>query len=239
MSIKQNNNKFIMSLTVALLLPLSFYIIAKVLKKDQLAMPRYYNAERIEAVEVDGKQSSDTVFHQVADIKLVNQMGDKVSLNTDLKGKMLLVEVFFTSCQSVCPKLTNNISYFLHRAFKKNDTTVHFVSIIIDSENDSVSVLKQYSEGFNVNPDHWWFLTGNRDSIYNYLRNELKSMVKPSNLGVEELDHTPTLVLIDKNRYVRGYYNGLDTFALRQCAEDIGLISMQKNIKAHNKPLKK
>jgi len=227
----KSNRKFFLALTVALLLPFSFYVIAKILKKDQLTMPRYYHPEKWVESTVDGKNSVDTVYHVVNDIVLRNQMGDSISLNNDLKGKMLLVEVFFTDCQSICPNLTQNISYFLHKAFKKNDTTVHFVSISIDPENDSVAALKAYSERFNVNPDHWWFLTGNRGEIYNYLRNELKLMVKPSDNGAEELDHTPTLVLIDKNRFIRGYYNGLDTTALKQCADDIGLISMQKKHK--------
>ena len=228
---KFKNQKFFLALTVALLLPFSFYIIAKVMKKDQLAMPGYYNPEKIDTTVHNGKLSFDTTFHVVRDLVLQNQSGDIVSLNEDLKGKMILVEVFFTNCGTICPQLTNNISYFLHRAFKKNDTTVHFVSISIDPEHDSVSVLKSYSEKYKANPDHWWFLTGDRKLIYNYLHHELKLMVKPSDNGAEELDHTPTLVLIDKNRFIRGYYNGLDTVALKQCADDIGLISMQKKHK--------
>lgn len=220
-----------MALTVALLLPFSFYIVAKILKKDQLSMPRYYHPEKLDTVVENGQSRIDTSFHKVNDVVLQNQMGDLVSLNNDLKGKMILVEVFFTSCETVCPKLTQNISYFLHKAFKKNDTTVHFVSISIDTKHDSVAVLKSYSEKFKANTDHWWFMTGDRDLIFNYLRNELKLMVKPSDNGVEELDHTQTLVLIDKDRYIRGYYNGLDTASLKQCADDIGLISMQKKHK--------
>lgn len=224
---KEKNNqskKILLSITVALLLPLSFFVIAKLLKKDKLAMPRYYNYESI-------SENKDTIFHKVADVSLVNQMGDSVSLNQDLKGKMLLIEVFFTNCPTVCPTLTNNISYFLHKAFKKNDTTVHFVSITIDPFNDSVSALKLFSQRFNVNPDHWWFMTGNPNDIYGYLRGELKLNINPLINDAEQLDHNPTIVLVDKNRFVRGYYNGLDTFALKQCADDIGLISMQKNIK--------
>jgi protein SCO1/2 len=226
----RSNKKFFIGMTVAFLLPFSFYIIAKVLKKDQLKMPKYYNIERIDTNILEGKSSVDTFYHQVNDIRLINQMGDSVSLNMDLAGKMLLIEVFFTKCETVCPQLSNNISFFLHKAFKRNDTTVHFVSISIDP-NDSVNVLKKYSQLYTKDPDHWWFLTGNRDNVYNYLRNELNILVKPSNTGVELLDHTPTLVLLDKDRYIRGYYNGLDTAALQQCAEDIGLISMQKKRK--------
>lgn len=213
-----------LGLTVAILLPLSFYIIAKLLKKDQLHMPAYYHAE---SVDTDG----DTLFHKVGDITLTNQMGDEVRLNRDLSGKMLLVEVFFTSCRTVCPKLTGNISFFLHKAFQKNDTTVQFISISIDPENDSVAALQDYAKLYKANPDHWWFLTGQRDSIYNYLYRELKMAINKPNGGVEDLEHTSTLVLIDKDRYIRGYYNGLDTAALKACADDIGLISMQKNRK--------
>ena len=116
----------------------------------------------------------------------------------------------------------------MQKAFKKNDTTVHLISITVDPENDTVAALRAYAESFKADFDHWWFLTGDRSKIYHYLRDELKLMVKPADAGVEELDHTPTIVLIDKDRLVRGYYNGLDAATLKQCAEDIGLLSMQK-----------
>ena len=72
---------------------------------------------------------------------------------------------------------------------------------------------------------------GDRSIIYNYLYNDLKLMLKQSGNETELLEHTPTLVLIDKDRYIRGYYNGLDTLDLKKCADDIGLISMQKRRK--------
>ena len=118
-------------------------------------MPKYYGISKVDTVSKDGKQILDTSYKTVEDIVLTNQMGDTVSLNKDLNGKMLLVEVFFTKCQTICPTLTNNISYFLHKAFKKNDTTVHFVSISIDPANDSIPVLEAYANQFNTNPDHW------------------------------------------------------------------------------------
>ena len=228
---KPNNKKFLMALTVAILLPFSFYIIAKVKKKDQLNMPNYYGILKVDTLTKEGKQQLDTIYKTVDDLVLTNQMGDTVSLNNDLAGKMLLVEVFFTNCTTICPILTNNISYFLHKAFKKNDTTVHFVSLTIDPANDSIPILKAYAQKYKANPDHWWFLTGDRNLIYNYLYNDLKLMLKQSGNDTELLEHTPTLVLIDKDRYIRGYYNGLDTIELKKCADDIGLISMQKRRK--------
>lgn len=227
MSQSNSNKKFFIGLTVALLLPFSFYIIAKMLGKDKLGMPRYYQAERVDSSMADGKMRYDTSFHQVNDIVLVNQMGDEVSLNKDLAGKMLIVEVFFTRCGTICPRLTSNMG-ILQKAFRKNDTAVQLVSISIDPENDTVQALRAYADRYAANPDRWWFLTGQRSTIAAYLRNELKLMVKPSDGGAEELDHTQTIVLLDKERYIRGYYDGLDTVALKQCADDIGLLSMQR-----------
>lgn len=231
MSQKNSNKKFLIGLTVALLLPFSFYIIAKMLGKDKLGMPPYYQAERVDSVLADGKMRYDTTFHKVNDLVLFNQMGDQVSLNKDLAGKMLIVEVFFTRCGTICPRLTSNMG-ILQKAFRKNDTAVHLVSISVDPDYDTVPALRAYADRFKANPDRWWFLTGNRTTIAGYLRNELKLMVKPSDGGAEELDHTQTIVLLDKERYIRGYYDGLDTAALKQCADDIGLLSMQRKREA-------
>jgi protein SCO1/2 len=230
MQAKRSNSKFFLGITVAFLLPLSFFIVAKILGKDKLAMPKHYNPERVDSSLVDGKYVYDTVYHKVGNVSLVNQMGDTVSINNDLPNKVLIVGVFFTKCTSICPQLSGNMT-ILQKAFRKNDSTVQLISISIDPENDSVVAIKEYANRYLANPDHWWFLTGNRTAIYEYLHNELKLKINPSDAGAEMLDHTPTLVLIDKHRFIRGYYNGLDTLALRTCANDIGLISMEKSKK--------
>ena len=209
------------------MLPLSFYMVAKMLHKDQIAMPGHYYAERIDSSSTDGKTTYDSVYHQVREIHLVNQLGDKVALNKDLEGKILLLNVFFTRCGSICPNLTGNIT-ILQKAFKKNDTTVQLLSISVDPAHDSFPVLRSYADRYHANPDHWWFLTGDRNDIYDYARNELKLLATPADGGAEQLDHSQTLVLLDKDRYIRGYYNGLDTAALKHCADDIVLLSLEK-----------
>ena len=121
----------------------------------------------------------------------------------------------------------------LQRAFRKNDTTVHLLSISVDPANDSVQALRSYADNIGVNHDHWWFLTGDRQAIYDYARNHLKLLAKPADGGIEELNHSQTLVLLDKDRYVRGYYDGLDTASLKHCADDIILLSLEKKRKKH------
>lgn len=232
MSDKKNNKRLRLlgGLAVAILLPLSFYIIAKMLAKDELKLPDYYVAVGLDTVEDGGKVRYDTVYNQVDDIELVNQLGDTVYLNKDLKDKIVVVNFFFTSCKTICPDLTSNLT-LLQQAFKKNDTTVHIVSISVDPEHDTVEALREYADRYKVNHDHWWFLTGDKEKVYNLARNELRLVTGEEGSGVEEFVHSQKLVLLDKERYIRGYYNGLDTAELKYCADDIIWLTLEKKRK--------
>lgn len=232
MSNKILSKGFILSIAVAVLLPLSFYLIAKLLSKDKIDLPDYFIVERVDTLNEDGQTSYDTVYHHTKDLVLTNQLGDKVSLNKDLKDKIVLVNFFFTRCPSICPKLTGNLG-IIQKAFKKNDTTVQLVSISVDPGRDSVAVLREYADAHNANHDHWWFLTGDRNKIYDFAANELHIVMEPSGGGVDDMIHSEKLVLLDKDRNIRGYYNGLDTMELKQCAEDIVLLTLEK--KKHKK----
>jgi protein SCO1 len=193
-------------------------------------MPKYYITERVEEKIVDGKKVSDTIYHQVADLRLTNQLGQRISINKDLAGKILVINFFFVNCPSVCPKLTGNMT-MLQKAFKKADSVVHLVSITVNPEQDTPSVLRVYADRFRANHDHWWFLTGNKNDIYNFARNELAVSVQPSEGGADDFTHTEKIVVIDRERYIRGYYNGLDTVDLKRCADDIVLLTMEKKRK--------
>jgi len=224
------NKGFIGGIAVAFLLPLSFYIIAKVLSKDKIALPDYYIAEGVDTVVEDGETYYDTIYHKVADVELTNQFGNKVSINNDLGDKIVVVNFFFTTCPTICPKLTQHVK-MLQRAFKKNDTTVHLVSITVDPEKDSFPAIRQYADQNGVDHDHWYFMTGDRDLIYNYAYNELHVVMGEGRQGADDFIHSQQLVLLDKERHIRGYYDGLDTAELRRCADDIILLTLEKKRK--------
>ncbi len=226
---KVSNKKYLLGLTVALL-PFLFYMITKSMSKDKIDLPDYYVVDGIDTVEEDGETYYDSIYHKVADITLTNQLGEEVSVNKDLSDKIVVVNFMFTTCPTICPKLTGNIT-MLQKAFKKNDTTVHLVSVTVDPETDSFQALRSYSEQYNVDHDHWWFLTGDRDKIYNYARNELRVVMGKGGEGVEDFIHTQKLVLLDKERHIRGYYDGLDTVDLSRCADDIILLTLEKKRK--------
>jgi protein SCO1 len=227
MAKKNLNKRFIGGIAVAMLLPLSFYIITRVMSKDTIFLPGYYVADKVDTVVEDGKTYYDTTFHKVADVALTNQFGKTVSLNNDFADKILVVNFFFSTCPTVCPKLTRHVK-LLEKAFRKNDTTVHLVSITVDPARDSFPVLRQYADANNVNHDHWTFLTGDRRTIYNYAYNELHVVMGKGGEGVDDFIHTQKLVLLDKERHIRGYYDGLDTAELRRCADDIILLTLEK-----------
>lgn len=180
---------------------------------------------------------TDSIWHKTANITLQNQLGETVSLY-EKQGKIMVVDFFFTSCRSICSGLTRNMAK-LQQSFlrggdirKKIDTSiVQFVSFTVDPEHDSVNVIKDYADRFGVNHDNWWMLTGSKDSIYRFAFEELKVDRFSEEPMSPDFVHTTRFVLLDKDRYVRGYYNGLDSSSLSKLARDIGLLMLEKDAK--------
>ncbi|OSZ78105.1 hypothetical protein CAP35_07530 [Chitinophagaceae bacterium IBVUCB1] len=234
---KKTGTKFIIGIAVALLLPLSFLLVVRILSKDKMPkLPKYYIATGVD------NQTGDSLYHQVSELTLTNQFGEQVSLNDGLKGKMVLINFFFTNCPTICPQMSSNIE-MLQDAFRKDpkkkttlDTAIHFVSISVDPERDSFPVLRAYADRYKANPDHWWFLTGDRQTIYNYARKQLFVNMQEGTGGVDDFLHSEKLVLLDSNRYIRGYYNGRDTADIIRCADDIVILTRQKKKRISNKP---
>ena len=227
-------------LIIALLIPVLCYLWLKSASESAVAMPGHpFEPDTVLQSVVKGKIQTDTVWHTTKDIRLVNQMGDSVNLY-DQKGKIIILDLFFTSCGSICPKLTTNMAR-LQQSFMKGggdarkkivDTNiVYFMSLSVDPIRDSVPVLRDYANRMDVISDNWWLLTGNRDSIYNFIFQELR-LDKFSDEPVRpDFVHTSRFVLIDKNMHVRGYYKGLDSASLLKLAKDVGYIMLEKDKK--------
>lgn len=233
--------KSIPALLIAILLPVIGYLVLKNLGESATILPKKYFFDTVVTQEKDGKIITDTFWHKTANIKLVNQLGDTVSLY-DIKGKAIVINIFFTSCGSICPQLTKSMAK-LQQSFIKGGNTrrkidtsvVQFISLTIDPERDSVPVLKHYADSYGVNPDNWWMLTGDRDSIYQFIFQELK-IDKLEKVPISpEFPHTGRFVLLDKDYLVRGRveqaYSGLekDSVSMSVLARDIGLLMLEKD----------
>jgi protein SCO1/2 len=231
------NKKAVIAVAIAFLFPVICYWILKVTSDDSVVMPRRYFADSIVTKVVDGKTTTDTVWHSMPDIRLVNQLGDSVGLH-DIKNKVIIADFFFTRCPSICPDMTRNMAK-LQQSFSHynegrkviDSSIVRFVSFSIDPERDSVAALKRYANKFGVDHDNWWMLTGPKKTIYDFAINEMKLTAEDGGLVDTAFIHTSKFVLLDKNYIVRGYYNGLDTLALSKLAEDVGLLMLEKDKK--------
>lgn len=229
------NRKAVLGLIIALGIPIACYLILRTASEHAVDMPRKYLIDTVITKVVNGKAIDDSIWHKTANIHLRNQLGDSVSLY-DKEGKILVVDFFFTSCRSICPRLTQNMVK-LQQSFKKGgnvrnkiDTSiVQFISFTVDPENDSVQVLKNYADRFGVNHDNWWMLTGSKDSIYKFAFEELRVDKFSEEPISPDFVHTSRFVLIDKEHIVRGYYNGLDSSDMLKLSRDIGTLLLEKD----------
>ncbi len=219
---------------LALLLPLVAYFVVKNKSEKAVVMPRHYFADTVQEVVKRGKRQTDTVWHTVKDFTLTNQEGKTITW-ADLKGKIVIADLFFTRCPTICPGMTRNMKRLaesIHNGKRVGDRSnhfVHFISFSIDPERDSVSRLKGWADRFQINPDQWWLLTGKKQDIYDLALNELKVGLQDGEGVDTSFIHSDKFILIDSNRHVRGFYDGLDSASLSRLSSDLVLLTMEKD----------
>ena len=231
------NKKAVLALCIALFLPVICYYILKAATDEAVVMPKRFYVDSVITKTVDGKTSSDTVWHKTSNITLLNQLGDTVSLY-DIQNKIIVADFFFTRCPFICPRMTKNMarlqqsfSHYTQGRKTVDSSIVRFLSFSIDPERDSVAALRKYGDKFKIDHDNWWMLTGNKKTIYDFALNELKLGLVDGEGVDSSFFHTEKFVLLDKDYMVRGYYNGLDTTSLTALAQDIGLLMLEKDKK--------
>jgi protein SCO1 len=238
---KALSRKALTAILLAVMVPVISYLLVKHASDGAIDMPGRYYYDTVTSVVRDGKQINDTLWHSVNDFKFQNQLGRTVSLS-DLPGKVIVADFFFTRCPSICPKLTANIRKLQTALSSKdqfkqlNPAFVQFISFSVDPERDSVPVLKAYGDRMSVNPEIWWLLTGPKKQIYDFSINELKLGLADGEGVDSNFIHTQKLVLLDKEHVVRGYYNGLDSMDLKKMANDMVFIMLEKD-KTYTSPL--
>lgn len=221
------NKKAILSLMLAILLPLTGYFLVKYYSKDAVIMPRkYFVPDSVVVREHNGKNITDTIWHKVKDISFTNQLGKRVNLY-DLHGKIVVLDFFFTRCPSICPGLATSMKR-LQDSFVKNDSIVQFISISIDPTHDSVPQLRKFADRFNINHDTWWMVTGDKKQIYDFALQEVRANVADPGVDTAFI-HTENFFLLDTNHIVRGYYNGFDTAAQTRLVRDIPLLMLERD----------
>lgn len=151
---------------------------------------------------IEGK---DTIYPTIKNFSLINQEGQVVS-NDNLKDKIYVADFVFLSCPTICPKMTKEMrdAYIAFRT----DNRVAFISHTIDPENDSVPRLKSFTNNLGVSAPKWQFLTGNQDSIMDLASSSYFATAYPDSTSPGGFTHSGGLLLVDKNKHIRGVYNG-------------------------------
>ncbi len=164
------------------------------------------------------------VGHTVAPFSFTNQDGKTIT-NKDLDGKIYVVEFFFTTCQGICPKLNDNMAKVYAQFRGQSD--IAFLSHTVNPSVDTVAQLKAYSLKFDADPNQWMFLTGDKHELYNMAINSYLVAAVDDTTKKEILPdfiHTKYFVLVDKEKHVRGSYDGTDAGSVQQLIGDIKVL---------------
>jgi protein SCO1/2 len=249
------NKTALYALILAVLLPLVSYFIIKQFSTGALDIPQPVFSDTTISKVVNGKIKNETIWHKLPDFTLTNQDGKQVSLHEMVKidpetgdsiPKIVVANFFFTHCATICPGMTMNIKKLqesIKKSQKVGDRTadfVQFLSFSVDPDRDSVVALKKWADRFQINPETWWLLTGDKKTIYDL---SLKHM----NLSVQDPQgvdtgffHTDVIVLIDRDRVVRmprdefgnpRTYRAGEEKDLIKLSEDIVLLMLEKDKK--------
>ena len=214
---------FIVTMSIlSIVILTAFY---NILKPKRL-LPIYQPAE-VNSELVDSSLHYKKKYHKISDFELINQNGDRIT-QSFYDNKIYVADFFFTTCPSICPIMTGNM-VFLQNELENED--IMFASFSVTPEIDSVEVLKKYAVEKGVDDSRWNLMTGNKKEIYDLARKSYLVAKENPNAGSHDMIHTENFVLVDKEKRIRGYYDGTNIDEINLLLSDINLLikSYQKN----------
>ncbi|MDI9356099.1 MAG: SCO family protein [Chitinophagaceae bacterium] len=169
-------------------------------------------------LEKDGKEVVQ--YYQIPNFRFMNQ--DSIWVEESLfQNKIYVADFFFTSCGTICPVMKNEMLR-VYNAFLE-DTTVLFLSHSIDPVHDNISILKEYANSIGVDGEKWHFVRGEKEDIYDIAEKYLTVVEEDTN-GAGELVHSGLFLLIDRERHIRGFYDGTNSAEVTRLIEDIEVL---------------
>jgi protein SCO1/2 len=177
-----------------------------------------YNPSDVNPELVDTTVQYVRKYHAVSDFLFINQNGDTIT-QKNYEGKIYVADFFFTTCGSICPKMTTNM-IDIQTAFI-NNPKVLLLSHTVFPEMDSVSVLKAYAKKNGVIDTKWNLVTGDKKEIYSMARKSYLAVKLGKPEELYDMVHTENFILIDAKRQIRGFYDGTDKKEIQRLIEDI------------------
>ena len=177
-----------------------------------------YNPSDVNPELVDTTVQYISKYHTISDFSFTNQNGKSIT-QKDYEGKIYVADFFFTTCKSICPKMTTNLVE-VQKAFLDN-SKVKLLSFSVMPDIDSVSVLKEYAKINSVIDSKWNLVTGDKKAIYAMARKSYLAVKQGKPEELYDMVHTENFVLVDSKRRIRGFYDGTKKEEIQRLIEDI------------------
>jgi protein SCO1/2 len=195
-------------------------IIYQVLKPNEV-LPIFQPA-KVNAELVDSTIQHVKKYHIISDFSLINQNGKTIT-QEDYKNKIYVADFFFTTCQTICPIMTDNML----EVQNKNDSTIMLLSHSVTPEIDSVAQLKKYALKKGVDDTKWNLVTGEKKEIYKLARKSYLAVKTDGNGDQYDMIHTENFILVDKKKRIRGLYDGTDDLDIERLLKDIEILKRE------------
>jgi len=180
--------------------------------------PADFNSELVDSTLVHVKK-----YHTIADFSLTNQNGETITQDF-YKDKIYVADFFFTTCPTICPIMTKNMVYLQSKI--ANDKDVLLLSHSVTPDIDSVAQLKKYALEKGVNDNKWNLVTGEKKHIYELARKSYLAVKTDGDGGPFDMIHTENFILIDKDRRIRGTYDGTNKEEMDKLLQDLEVLKM-------------
>ena len=180
-----------------------------------------YNPMDFNSKLVDKSVRNINRNHTVSDFNLINQNGVSVT-SKEYENKIYVVDFFFTTCQSICPIMTNNMLK-IQSEFINNDD-IMLLSISVTPEIDNIKVLKDYTIEKGINDSKWNITNGSKKHIYDLARKSYFAAVDQGDGSLQDFIHTPNFILVDTKKQIRGIYDGTTESEISRLIKDINIL---------------
>lgn len=195
-----------------------FYNALQPKKNLAIYQPAMVNAELVDSTLQHVKK-----YHTIADFSLINQNGEKIT-QQDYADKIYIADFFFTTCPTICPIMTKNMANIQERIM--NDEDVLLLSHSVTPTIDSVAQLKKYAIEKGILDAKWNLVTGDKKQIYELARKSYLAVKTNGDGGAFDMIHTENFILVDKERRIRGFYDGTKTEEIEKLMEDLEILKV-------------
>lgn len=164
---------------------------------------------------------NDTIYPTIKQFSFISQDSTTITKKT-FDNKIYVADFIFLSCPSICPVMTTELKK-VYDVYKTNPN-IYFISHTIDPQNDTIPRLKKYSEKMGVDSRKWFFVTGTKDSIYSIAEDSYFATAYADETAPGGYVHSGGLLLVDKNKQIRGIYDGTNPMETERLIKEIKIL---------------